>query len=176
MLLFETLPILAVGPYRLIPLKQDDFEDLYAAASDPEVWAQHPNKNRYQRPDFKNFFEGAINSGGAFKIVDTRTNKVIGSTRIYDYNPETKTILIGYTFLAKAYWSKGTNPMIKRLLLDHLFQFVDIVQLHIGATNIRSQVSIERIGATKVDQITLAYYGEPERENYVYEFRKEHWK
>jgi RimJ/RimL family protein N-acetyltransferase len=176
MLPFNPLPTLSVGPYQLVPLQPFDFEEVYEAASDPEVWAQHPNKNRYEREVFKNFFEGAIESGGAFKIVDTHTDKVIGSTRIYDYDPDKKSILIGYTFLAKGYWGKGANPMIKRLLLDFLFQYIDVVLLHIGAQNIRSQISIERLGANKVDKIKIAYYGEPEKENFVYEFRKENWK
>lgn len=176
MLPFDPVPVLVVGPYSLIPLQPSDFEEVYVAASDPEVWAQHPNKNRYERSVFQNFFDGAIQSGGAFKIVDRHTNQVIGSTRIYDYNPEKSTILIGYTFLSKAYWGKGANAIIKRMLLDFLFQYVEVVQLHIGANNLRSQISIERIGATKVDHIKIAYFGEPERENFVYEFRKSNWK
>ena len=176
MLPFDPVPVLAVGPYLLVPLLPTDFEALYAVAADPEVWAQHPNKNRYERTVFQIFFDGAINSGGAFKIIDTHTDTIIGSTRIYDYNPENSTILIGYTFLAKAYWSKGANPMIKRMMLDFLFQYVDIVLLHVGVDNIRSQISIERIGATKTDCIKVAYIGEPERENFVYAFRKDNWR
>lgn len=173
---FKNLPTLSVGPFMLVPLNADDFEALYQAASDPEIWAQHPNKNRYQKPVFQNFFDGAIQSGGAYKIIDKRNDVIIGSTRIYDYNPKANSILIGYTFMTKSYWGIGANPMIKRVLLDFLFQYVDIVQLHIGADNLRSQISIERIGATKVDELKIAYYGEPERNNYVYEFKKNRWK
>jgi hypothetical protein len=35
-----------------------------------KVWEQHPNKDRYQREVFENFFKGAIESKGAFKIVE----------------------------------------------------------------------------------------------------------
>lgn len=173
---FKTLPILAVGKYTLIPIQKDDFEALYAAASDREIWAQHPNKNRYERDVFKIFFEGALKSGGAYKIIDVHSNSVIGSTRLYDYDPINASIFIGYTFFTKPYWGKGVNPMIKRMLLDFLFKYVHIVYLHIGAENIRSQISIERLGAKKIDKITKAYFGEPERVNYVYEFRKENWR
>ena len=31
---------------KLLPLQESDFERLYEVASDPLVWAQHPNKNR----------------------------------------------------------------------------------------------------------------------------------
>lgn len=34
-----------------------DFEALYEVASDPLIWEQHPNPNRYQRPVFENFLK-----------------------------------------------------------------------------------------------------------------------
>ena len=85
----------------LIPLLEKDFDDLYAVASDPEIWEQHPNKDRWRLEQFKNFFEGAIQSKGAFKVVDKISGKTIGSTRFYDYNKDDNSILIGHTFYAK---------------------------------------------------------------------------
>ena len=57
---------------QLIPLEESDFESLYSVASDPEIWEQHPNKDRYKREIFQNFFQGAIESKGAFKIIDKK--------------------------------------------------------------------------------------------------------
>src|SRR5688500_6410043 len=110
---------------RLIPLSETDFESLYAVASDPLVWEQHPNKDRYKREVFEKFFEGAMASKGAFKVMDVQTGNVIGSTRFYNYTPETKTILIGYSFLAKSYWGGRYNPAMKKLMMDYAFRFVD---------------------------------------------------
>lgn len=62
----------------LTPLQESDFERLFAVASDPKIWEQHPNKLRYQRTVFENFFTGAIESCGAFIIVDTQTGEPIG--------------------------------------------------------------------------------------------------
>ena len=42
----------------LQPLKFEDFDALFAVASDPLIWEQHPNPNRYQRPVFFFFFAG----------------------------------------------------------------------------------------------------------------------
>ena len=39
---------------KLVPLHENDFEELYEVASDPLVWEQHPNKLRYQREVFQN--------------------------------------------------------------------------------------------------------------------------
>jgi len=47
---------------QLIPLDESHFEELYAVASDPLIWEQHPNPDRYQRTVFSNYFNGAIES------------------------------------------------------------------------------------------------------------------
>lgn len=159
----------------LLPLQETDFDALYAVASDPLIWEQHPNKDRWQEPVFRNYFEGAMQSGGAFKIIDKASGQVAGCTRIYDYNAEDDSILIGYTFFGRAYWGTGLNRSVKALLLDYLFRFVSDVYFHIGAVNLRSQMAIERLGAAKVGELDVAYFGEPERLNFVYRIQKEEW-
>lgn len=157
---------------KLIPLEEKHFEELYKVASDPLIWEQHPNKNRYEREVFLNFFEGAIESKGAFLIIDKTTNEVAGSTRFYDYEPENKSVFIGYTFYGRKFWGTGFNSQVKKMMLDYAFQAVDKVQFHIGAENFRSQKAIEKLGAKKVDEQEIAYYNEPSRHNFVYEINK----
>ena len=156
----------------LQPLKASDFETLYAVASDPEIWQQHPNKDRWKKDVFRTFFEGGMQSGGAFKVVDKTTGMAIGSTRFYDYQPEDNSIFIGYTFYATSYWGKGINHQAKNLMLDYIFQFVDQVNFHVGATNIRSQIAISRLGAVKVGQHEVTYFGETAKLNFVYAISK----
>ena len=157
------------------PLKESDFESLHTAASDPLIWEQHPNKNRYQRQAFENYFKGAIESGGAFLVKNAQTNEIIGSSRYSDYKAETDTVSIGYTFFIRSYWGKGHNYALKKLMLDHIFQFVNIVTFYIGAVNKRSQISIERFGAVKTGEAEMAYYGEAAKLDYVYTITKEQW-
>ncbi len=156
----------------LVPLTENDFEDLYAVANDELLWEQHPNKLRYQRDVFKNFFEGAMLSGGAFIIRDNTTNEVVGSSRYYDYDKKNKSILIGYTFIGRKFWGKEYNKSLKKIMLDYAFQYVDKVYFHIGAFNIRSQKAIEKIGAIKVDEFEVEYYGEDSKLNFVYLIEK----
>ncbi len=158
------------------PLQQSHFENLYKAASDPLIWEQHPNKNRWQLQAFENYFTGAIESGGALLVRDAQTNEVIGSSRYSDYISEINTVSIGYTFFIRSHWGKGFNHTLKQLMLDHIFQYVDTVRFYIGAGNKRSQISIERFGATKIGEEEIAYYGEPEKLNYVYAITKVEWK
>ena len=67
---------------RLTLLRPDDREALYQVASDPLIWEQHPNPDRYQRPVFDTYFNGALESGGAFLITDAAT----GSRAIVDHH------------------------------------------------------------------------------------------
>jgi RimJ/RimL family protein N-acetyltransferase len=152
----------------LVPLKQTDFEELYAVASDPLIWEQHPNPDRYKREVFLKFFEGAIQSNGAFIIRNIENGKVIGCTRFYDHVLEKSELKIGYTFYARSAWGKGINPVVKKLMLDYAFQFVEKVIFHVGANNIRSQKAMEKLGAVNLGLEEVAYYGEATRTNIVY--------
>jgi N-acetyltransferase len=160
----------------LCPLQETDFEDLYEVASNPKIWEQHPNKDRWKKEVFKTFFEGALQSKGAFKIIDKITGKILGSTRFYDYFPKENTILIGYTFYATECWGKGINLEVKKIMLDYIFQYVSKVNFHIGAENIRSQIAISRLGVRKAGEQTVTYFGEQPKLNYIYSINKEDWK
>jgi len=159
----------------LHPLQDKDFDDLYAVASDPKIWEQHPNKDRCKIEVFKVFFDGAMQSKGAFKIVNKDSGHVMGSTRFYDHNQEENSISIGYTFYGRDYWGKGLNHSVKSIMLDYIFQFVSKVHFHIGADNIRSQIAIARLGTTKIDEQEIAYFGEEPKMNYIYCLTKEEW-
>lgn len=166
---FSIQPVLENEYVKLLPLEESDFEALYAVAADPKIWEQHPNRDRWKKEVFRTYFDGAIESQGAFKIVDKATGEIAGSTRYYDYKADERSILIGYTFYATKYWGKGVNPSVKQLMLSYIFQFVDRVFFHVGANNIRSQMAMERIGGRRVGEVEVAYYGEPAKTNVVYE-------
>ena len=136
----------------LAPLSADDFERLYRLASDPLVWEQHPQKDRWKREIFQGFFDGAMACGSAFVIENAKTGDAIGSTRFYDADGESS-VMIGYTFYGREYWGKGYNSSVKALMLEYAFRFVDKVYLHIGAENIRSQIATMRLGAVKVQEL-----------------------
>jgi RimJ/RimL family protein N-acetyltransferase len=160
---------------KLVPLKESDFDRLFEVASNPLVWEQHPNPNRYKFEDFTTYFKGAIESKGAFVILDSNTNETVGCSRYYDFNEVDSSVLIGYTFIGTKFWGNGYNKSIKKLMLDYAFHFVDKVYFHIGALNIRSQKAIEKIGAIKVDEFEVEYYGETSKLNFVYVIQKSQW-
>lgn len=156
----------------LEPLKQTHFDELYLVASDPLIWEQHPNPDRYKLEAFTNYFKGAMESGGAFIIRDAATGMALGSSRYCSYNAEKKEIQIGYTFFSRNCWGKSINAAVKKLMLHHAFNYVEKVAFYVGANNIRSQKAMERIGGIKVGEEVVAYFGEPSRLNFRYEINK----
>ncbi|RYG12206.1 MAG: N-acetyltransferase, partial [Chitinophagaceae bacterium] len=122
---FDLQPTLENDLITVVPLHESDFEQLYAVASDPLLWEQHPNKDLYKREVFENFFKGAMESKGAFIVYDKATGNVAGSSRYYELNEENRSVAVGYTFIGRDFWGKGHNAALKKLMLDYAFQFVD---------------------------------------------------
>lgn len=139
-----------VGPSITIrPITSDDWSELYAAGSDPDIWKVHPVSNRYTEPEFKKFFDGAVDSGMGFVFVERASDRLIGSSRYYGYEPERSEIEIGWTFIVRSHWGGAANREVKRLMLDHAFSFVDTVVFWVGEQNWRSQGAMTKIGGVK---------------------------
>ena len=145
---FDLQPTLTGKLIELRPLKLSDFDELFRAASDPLIWEQHPENTRYKREVFQTYFDSGMESRGALVVIDRKTGKIIGSSRYCDLKPEESQIEVGYTFLGRAYWGGEYNRELKRLMLDHAFQFVERVVFVVGDQNFRSQKALEKIGAS----------------------------
>ncbi len=150
---FDLQPHLRGELIALRPLAPEDWADLFSVASDPLIWEQHPESDRYREDVFRGYFRGALESGGAFVILDARTQQIIGSTRYHGYGPEISEIEIGWTFLARNYWGGRYNRELKQLMLNHAFQFVENVVFYVGENNIRSQKGTERIGGIRCGMV-----------------------
>lgn len=145
---------------------------MFAAASDPMIWEQHPASDRYQEGVFKEFFQDALESGGALVAIDRSTQKIVGSSRYTGYDPEKSEIEIGWTFLARSHWGGKYNGEMKRLMLEHAFQFVDSVVFLIGETNVRSRKAVERIGGVLTERWHKTSPHGKMIEHLVYQVRK----
>jgi RimJ/RimL family protein N-acetyltransferase len=144
---FDLQPALGGELLALRPLRREDFAELYAVASDPLLWEQHPNHDRWQRPVFERFFEEALASGGALLATDNADGRVIGSSRYHGHDEALSAVEIGWTFLARSHWGGRYNGEMKRLMLAHAFRFVERVVFRIGAGNLRSRRAVEKLGA-----------------------------
>ena len=148
---FDLQPTLRGELVELRPLVPEDFDVLYGVGCDPLIWEQHPMRDRYKENQFRQFFQEALDSRGAFLARDCKDGCVIGSSRYHGYDPQQSEIEIGWTFLARSHWGGRYNGEMKRLMLDHAFRFVDRVIFIVGVNNVRSQRAVERIGAARGD-------------------------
>jgi RimJ/RimL family protein N-acetyltransferase len=169
---FDLQPHLKGELLELRPLATEDWDELFAVASDPLIWEQHPEQDRHTENVFRTFFKEALESGGAFVIIDRQTQHIIGSTRFYGYDPEKSEIEIGWTFLARKCWGGRFNAEMKRLLLNHAFKFVESIVFFVGEDNVRSQKAMEKVGAIKVGTATRKYGNHPAARNVKYVIRK----
>ncbi len=160
---FDSQPVLKGELLELRPLRSEDWRDLYAVASDPLIWEQHPD-DRHVEAVFQEFFRVAMASGGALIAADASTQRVIGTSRYHGYDAGKSEVEIGWTFLAKSHWGGIYNGEMKRLMLQHAFQFVDRVLFIIAPGNLRSQRAVEKIGGLRAGSRPDGDGGE----NYVY--------
>ena len=162
-------PILRGVRVELRPLRPEDFNDLYAVASDPLIWEQHPDRDRYQKVVFTQFFREALESGGALLAIDAASHRVIGSSRYYGYDEQRSEVEIGWTFLARSHWGGVYNGEMKRLMLRHAFRFVEKVIFLVGPDNLRSRRAMEKVGAVRAGVRRDA----TGRENFVYRIARD---
>jgi RimJ/RimL family protein N-acetyltransferase len=146
---FDLQPTLQGQLVVLRPLCATDHDALYAVASDPLIWEQHPDKTRCQPEGFRKFFDESMASGGALLVSDAATGEPIGSSRFHGYNAGSDEVEIGWTFLARRYWGGRYNGEMKQLMLRHAFRYVGRVVFLIGPNNIRSQRAVQKIGAVR---------------------------
>ncbi|MGB8887283.1 MAG: GNAT family N-acetyltransferase [Candidatus Korobacteraceae bacterium] len=164
-MLFDSQPILKGKLLELRPLRPDDYHDLYAIASDPLIWEQHPAKDRCQEDVFKQFFRKALDSGGALIAFDCKSGQVIGSSRFHGFDAQKSEVEIGWTFLARSHWGGVYNREMKELMLRHAFTFVDRVVFLVGPENFRSQRAVEKIGGVRVG----SRYNAEGRDSFLYQ-------
>jgi len=149
-------PVLEGDRLLLRPLHPDDWAALYAVASDPLIWAVHPQHDRWQERVFRAFFDKALAGGGAVVVIDRQSGAVIGSSRWERYDPtERGSAEIGYTFLARSHWGGGCNRELKRLMLAHALAQVERVRFRVGEDNLRSRKAMEKIGGRLIEKATV---------------------
>lgn len=143
------------GPVTLRPLTLDDVPALMALANaTPEAFADTftPRTADQAAAYFgKAFADRADGTAFPFAVVrdDGDGPRVVGTTRLQEYDAHHARCAIGYTWYAPAHHRDGTNRRCKVLLLDHAFDVLGVrrVQFTIDAHNAASRRSVERLGA-----------------------------
>ena len=147
---------------KLIPLQQSHKEGLLEAAADGQLWelwyTSVPSPTTIEA-----YLDFALNEQAnqralPFAVVDTATEKIIGSTRYCNAEPEHRRLEIGYTWYAQSYQRTGVNTACKYLLLAHAFEHLKTIAVEFRTHwyNHRSRSAIARLGA-KQDGVLRNY-------------------
>jgi RimJ/RimL family protein N-acetyltransferase len=147
---FDPQPVLKGSLVELRPLRADDQHALFAAASDPLIWEQHPQRNRHEPEVFRGYFAEQLASGGALIVLDAQTGEAIGLSRYHGHDAERSEVEIGWTFLVRRCWGGAYNRELKDLMLGHAFLSVDSVVFLVAPENTRSRRAVEKIGAVEI--------------------------
>jgi RimJ/RimL family protein N-acetyltransferase len=158
----------------LRPLRQDDWDALFAVASDPLIWEVHPANDRWQEPVFRAFFDDALAHGGALAVIDKATGEIVGSSRFQGYDPaDGGSVEIGWTFLGRSHWGGSYNAEMKRLMLAHALANVERVVFRVGETNWRSRGAMEKIGGRLTDRIDITELPAGPARHVIYEIDRQ---
>lgn len=167
-------PVLDGERLYLRPLRESDWDALFAVAADRLLWERHPAHDRWQEPVFRAFFEDALAQGGALAIVDKASGALIGSSRFQDYDPAGAGVVeIGWSFLARPYWGLGYNAEFKKLMLEHAFRSVDRVLFRVGADNVISRKAMANIGGRLTGETFFVERAGRPVEHVVFEITRE---
>ncbi len=166
----------------LRPLREDDWDALFAVASDPLIWEVHPANDRWQEPVFREYFANALKYQGALVVIDKHvlssaegaSGQIIGSSRMQWHDPaDGGSVEIGWTFLARSHWGGECNREMKRLMLGHALQFVERVDFQVGVTNLRSRRAMEKIGGRLTERTNTAEMAGGPVTHVIYEITRE---
>jgi RimJ/RimL family protein N-acetyltransferase len=118
-----------------------------------------------------------------FTVLDAR-GQVVGTTRYMRMNEKHRRVEIGGTLYAPSVRRTGLNTQVKRLLLGHAFDGLEVacVQIRTDVFNLASRRAIERIGA-RLDGILRGHMvvgdgegGTRPRDTAVYSILVSEWK
>ena len=168
-------PVLEDGLVILRPLKSEDYDSLYKAASDPLTWEQHTD-DRYKEDVFKKFFEDSLESGGALVIIDKKSGEIIGTSRFNPIEKSESAVEIGWTFIARQFWGGRYNQAVKTLMINHALQFYDDIIFYVDKENFRSQKAVQKVGGVRL--AADSYYSKIRRDerDFVFRITKKEWE
>jgi len=150
-------PITLIGKIvRLEPLSVSHVPDLTLVGQDERIWQYMVYKAVKTESQMLAWVLDLLNlqehgTDLPFAVILVENNKAIGATRYLNINHKYRSLEIGGTWYGVDYQGSLVNSECKYLLLRHAFEILDCVrvQLKTDIRNKRSQLAIERLGATK---------------------------
>jgi len=150
----EIEPVTLTGKFvRLEPMSELHVPGLTeAGAGDESIWEHMLYGNIRTEEDMLGWVRDILSRPDLpFTVFHLESGRIAGATRYLNITPEHRGIEIGGTWYGADFRRTIVNTECKYMLLKHAFESLGCirVQLKTDERNLRSQHSIERIGAKK---------------------------
>ena len=172
--------ILKTNRLLLRPWREDDAQDLYTYASDPDVgpsagWPPHTSIE-----NSREIIRSVLSAPETYAVCLKEDGKAIGSIGLHrnDLAEQDDEYELGY-WIGKPFWGKGLIPEASRELLRHAFEDLGMRRIWCGHYdgNVKSRRVQEKLGFAyhhKTEGIELSLLGEI-RTGHVMLLTKEAW-
>lgn len=150
---FEKDIVLENDVVQMRPLRKDDTKHLLIfSENEPDLW-KFSLTSACGTENLGTYIDAALKARNEekeypFIIFDKKTNSYAGSSRFYDFQLNHQTVLIGYTWIGKAYHGTGLNKNCKYLMLSYAFENLNMkrVEFRADINNEKSIRAMKSIG------------------------------
>ncbi|HUZ94457.1 MAG TPA: GNAT family protein [Edaphobacter sp.] len=149
------IPVLEGTRIRLEPMTLEHLASLEKVAFDDRIWRYMPVSIKTPA-DLREWAEKALRLQEAGTTLPWVTvlkseNRIIGSTRFFDFEPAHQTAELGHTWLTPEFHGAGLNAEAKLLQLTYGFEQLGLrrVALKTHHENLQSQKAMRKIGAVE---------------------------
>jgi N-acetyltransferase len=147
-------PIVLEGDFvRLEPMTLEHHPGLSEVGLDPEIWRQTVSFVRSPE-EMRTYMESALKlqaegTSLPFVTIERSSGRIIGSTRLGNYDRANRRVEIGWTWIARPWQRTAINTEAKYLMLSHAFEKLRCVRVELktDVLNSASRKAMLRIGA-----------------------------
>lgn len=139
----------------LRPLELDDEQALQDVANDDGLWI-YGLQDLSKPAELNKYIKKAISDrengfAAVWVVIDKRTNKVAGCTRLAEISYRDERGQIGWTWIGRDFQGSGLNKEMKYLMLTYGFEFMGLNRIEFKADerNHQSRQALLGIGATR---------------------------
>jgi ribosomal-protein-alanine N-acetyltransferase len=154
-MLFKQFPYIESDELTLRKIEKSDLNDFYEMCSNERLYRYKPGIVKKSISTVENMIGHYERDFRKKKVIFlgiclNDNNKLVGVAEIFDFDMNVNQLTIGYT-LNEDYWGRGIATKTTKLLLDYLFNVIDVnrIQAYVMPINIKSQNVLIRNGFTK---------------------------
>jgi len=136
----------------LRPIELYDYDEMKELTKDSSMW-YYFTADLSEKKILKHWIEIAVEElkeqkSLAFTIIDVKTNRIIGATRISNLSKINCRVEIGWTWIAKEYQGTGINGHVKKLLFEYLFKETETLRIEFktDVLNIPARKGMKKVG------------------------------